>query len=77
MSENAVMSHAYIDMNEAAKKTERLNELLKEASSLVDELASKREIVLSADMFAKNISLDPKRLSQAAVAAIDDMPANR
>lgn len=80
MDENRVILHAHIDMSEMdewTRKAERLNELLKEANSLVDELASKQEIVLSADIFGKNISLDPKRLSRAAVSAIGGMSANR
>lgn len=80
IEENEVHLAVKIDasaMDELEHKVTRLTELLKEANSLVDELASKREIVLSADIFAKNISLDPKRLSRAAVSAIDGMSANR
>lgn len=53
MGENAVTLHVNIDTSEISKvnqKAERLNELLKEASSIVNELASMGEIVLPVDI---------------------------
>ena len=53
MDENRVILHAHIDMSEMdewTRKAERLNELLKEANSLADELASKGNITLSVEV---------------------------
>ena len=53
MDENTVMLHAHIDMSEmdaVTQKAERLNELLKEINSIIDELASKEKITLSVDV---------------------------
>lgn len=53
MDENMVILRAHIDMrevDECTKKAERLSELLKEANSLADELASKGNITLSVEV---------------------------